>query len=117
MKNFLYTSLFFLALNINAQLIDYELYTLDNGLDVILHQENSSPVVTVSVMYLSGLKMKLMVELDLHIFLNIYFLKEQRILKGVNGLILFPLTVVQIMLTPRMTELITTKHSHQTALS
>ena len=56
MKNFLYTSLFFLALNINAQLIDYELYTLDNGLDVILHQENSSPVVTVSVMYHVGAK-------------------------------------------------------------
>ena len=56
MKNFLYTSLFFLALNVNAQLIDYELYTLDNGLDVILHQENSSPVVTVSVMYHVGAK-------------------------------------------------------------
>ena len=56
MKNFLYYLLTLLAFNISAQSIDYELYTLDNGLDVILHQENSSPVVTVSVMYHVGAK-------------------------------------------------------------
>ena len=56
MKNFLYYLLTLFAFNISAQSIDYELYTLDNGLDVILHQENSSPVVTVSVMYHVGAK-------------------------------------------------------------
>ncbi|RCL69437.1 MAG: insulinase family protein [Cryomorphaceae bacterium] len=56
MKNFLHYLFIIFALNINAQSIDYELYTLDNGLDVILHQENSSPVVTVSVMYHVGAK-------------------------------------------------------------
>ena len=56
MKNFLYYLLTLFAFNISAQSIDYELYTLDNGLDVILHQENSSPVVTVSVMYQVGAK-------------------------------------------------------------
>ena len=56
MKNFLYYLLTLFAFNISAQSIDYELYTLDNGLDVILHQENSSPVVTISVMYHVGAK-------------------------------------------------------------
>lgn len=39
-----------------AQEIDYELYELPNGLDVILHQDNSVPVVTVGVMYHVGAK-------------------------------------------------------------
>jgi len=37
-----------------AQEIDYETYELTNGLDVILHQDNSAPVVTVGVMYHVG---------------------------------------------------------------
>lgn len=37
-----------------AQEIDYETYQLSNGLDVILHQDNSAPVVTVGVMYHVG---------------------------------------------------------------
>ena len=57
-------------------------YTLDNGLDVILHQENSSPVVTVSVCIMSGLKMKLMVELDLHIFEHLLFEGTKNIERG-----------------------------------
>ena len=39
-----------------AQEIEYEQYELDNGLDVILHQDNSVPVVTVGVMYHVGAK-------------------------------------------------------------
>ena len=31
--------------------IDYEKYTLDNGLEVILHRDNSAPLVAVSVWY------------------------------------------------------------------
>jgi len=45
-------SLFVVA--IYAQEIDYETYQLSNGLDVILHQDNSAPVVTVGVMYHVG---------------------------------------------------------------
>ena len=56
MKKVFFTLLALISLSINSQSIDYELYTLDNGLDVILHQENSSPVVTVSVMYHVGAK-------------------------------------------------------------
>ena len=56
MKKVFFTLIALISLNINSQSIDYELYTLDNGLDVILHQENSSPVVTVSVMYHVGAK-------------------------------------------------------------
>ena len=56
MKNLLYYTLILFTINLSSQSIDFELYTLDNGLDVILHQENSSPVVTVSVMYHVGAK-------------------------------------------------------------
>ena len=56
MKNLLYYTLILFTINLSSQSIDFELYSLDNGLDVILHQENSSPVVTVSVMYHVGAK-------------------------------------------------------------
>lgn len=46
--------LFFLALTTNAQEVIYEEYNLDNGLHVILHQDNTAPVVTTSVMYHVG---------------------------------------------------------------
>lgn len=39
-----------------GQKVDFELYTLDNGMDVILHQDNAAPVVTVGVMYHVGAK-------------------------------------------------------------
>ncbi len=40
----------------SAQKIVFEEYNLDNGLHVILHQDNSAPVVTTSVMYHVGSK-------------------------------------------------------------
>ncbi|HKK11414.1 MAG TPA: pitrilysin family protein [Flavobacteriaceae bacterium] len=39
-----------------AQKVDFEEYNLDNGLHVILHQDNTAPVVTTSVMYHVGAK-------------------------------------------------------------
>src|SRR5699024_8161130 len=39
-----------------AQEVDFEEYTLDNGLHVILHQDNSAPVVVTSVQYHVGAK-------------------------------------------------------------
>jgi len=36
--------------------IEFEEYTLDNGLHVILHQDNSTPIVAVSIMYHVGSK-------------------------------------------------------------
>lgn len=41
---------------ISAQKVTFEEYTLDNGLHVILHQDNSAPVVITSVMYHVGAK-------------------------------------------------------------
>ena len=55
-------SLFTLALLLlvgfhsNAQKVEFEEYDLDNGMHVILHQDNTAPVVTVSVMYHVGAK-------------------------------------------------------------
>lgn len=46
----------FLGALIEAQQIKFEEYDLDNGLHVILHQDNSAPVVTTGVMYHVGSK-------------------------------------------------------------
>ncbi len=41
---------------VSAQKVTFEEYSLDNGLHVILHQDNSAPVVITSVMYHVGAK-------------------------------------------------------------
>tara|TARA_R110002050_G_scaffold110892_2_gene223588 strand:- start:6350 stop:7672 length:1323 start_codon:yes stop_codon:yes gene_type:complete len=51
---FLAVSLSLTALTVKAQEVTYEEYNLDNGLHVILHQDNSAPLVTTSVMYHVG---------------------------------------------------------------
>ena len=47
-----------MILGVSAQdrRIDFEEYDLDNGLHVILHQDNSTPIVNVSVLYHVGAK-------------------------------------------------------------
>jgi len=56
MKRKFYTALSaLLAFGIlSAQEVIYEEYDLENGLHVILHQDNTAPVVTTSVMYHVG---------------------------------------------------------------
>lgn len=46
----------FVGLYSTAQKVEFEEYKLDNGLHVILHQENAAPIVTVGVMYQVGAK-------------------------------------------------------------
>ncbi|MFK5878162.1 MAG: pitrilysin family protein [Flavobacteriaceae bacterium] len=53
---FLFVALFVSVLMTNAQQVDFEEYDLNNGMHVILHQDNTAPVVTVSVMYHVGAK-------------------------------------------------------------
>lgn len=48
--------LFISGIAVFAQHIEYDEYTLDNGLHVILQQDNSAPVVTTAVMYHVGAK-------------------------------------------------------------
>ena len=43
-------------IGVQAQEVDFEEYTLGNGLHVILHQDNSAPVVVTSVQYHVGAK-------------------------------------------------------------
>ncbi|MCL6267509.1 M16 family metallopeptidase [Flagellimonas myxillae] len=58
MKQYVLSGLFMLsAVGItSAQEVSFEEYDLDNGLHVILHQDNSAPVVTTAVMYHVGSK-------------------------------------------------------------
>ncbi|MEO6348161.1 MAG: pitrilysin family protein [Aquaticitalea sp.] len=44
-------SLLLVGLMSNAQKVEFEEYDLDNGMHVILHQDNTAPVVITSVMY------------------------------------------------------------------
>ena len=46
----------FFGMALNAQQIKFEEYDLPNGLHVILHQDNTAPVVTTGVMYHVGAK-------------------------------------------------------------
>lgn len=57
-KNLLLVVFALIGFSLNAQMnkIDFVEYTLDNGLHVILHQDNSTPIVAVSVMYHVGSK-------------------------------------------------------------
>ena len=58
MKNLLLTlaSVFLISQFSMAQQVKFEEFDLDNGLHVILHQDNTAPVVTTSVMYHVGAK-------------------------------------------------------------
>ena len=49
-------ALFGMAFTVSAQEVKFEEYDLSNGMHVILHQDNSAPVVTTSVMYHVGAK-------------------------------------------------------------
>lgn len=51
---FLAVTLSLAGITAKAQEVAYEEYKLDNGLHVILHQDNSAPLVTTSVMYHVG---------------------------------------------------------------
>ena len=55
-KSIIYLASLLLPASIMAQKVTFEEYDLDNGLHVILHQDNSAPVVTTSVMYHVGAK-------------------------------------------------------------
>jgi len=53
---FTFASTILVAFSMNAQKVEFEEYDLDNGMHVILHQDNSAPVVTTAVMYHVGAK-------------------------------------------------------------
>ena len=50
------TALLGMTFTVSAQEVKFEEYELSNGMHVILHQDNSAPVVTTSVMYHVGAK-------------------------------------------------------------
>jgi len=53
---FALTLFLFVFASINAQKVDFVEYDLDNGLHVILHQDNNAPVINTSVLYNVGAK-------------------------------------------------------------
>lgn len=55
-KSLLFAFFVSMSISIQAQHIKFEEYNLDNGLHIILHKDNSAPVVAVSVSYHVGSK-------------------------------------------------------------
>ncbi len=53
---FLLTLLIVASITVSAQEVKFEEYDLSNGMHVILHQDNTAPVVTTAVMYHVGAK-------------------------------------------------------------
>jgi len=57
MKHFFtFLALSFAVQSLQAQKVEFEEFDLDNGLHVILHQDNGAPLVTTSVLYHVGAK-------------------------------------------------------------
>ena len=99
-----------------AQKINFEEYDLPNGLHVILHQDNSAPVVTTTVMYHVGAKDDLPGKSGFaHFFEHLLF--EGRISQEVAGSISFPPMVGITMPLPMWIRLITTRPSLPIACS
>lgn len=68
---------------VSAQEVAYQEYDLDNGLHVILHQDNSAPVVVTSVMYHVGGKDRTEGRTGFaHLFEHLLFEGTQNIEKG-----------------------------------
>ncbi|MGV6846054.1 MAG: M16 family metallopeptidase, partial [Lutibacter sp.] len=84
MRKFLYLSLFiFCSTQISAQKVNFEEYNLSNGLHVILHQDNSAPVVTTSVMYHVGSKNEIVGRTGFaHFFEHLLFEGTENIKRG-----------------------------------
>jgi zinc protease len=64
--------------------IEFEQYKLKNGLNVILHEDHSTPIVAVTVLYHVGSKNENPERTGFAHFLSICCLKEQKILREEN---------------------------------
>ena len=57
MKNFIFFLIFSISFSYSQiKPIEFTEFTLNNGLHVILHEDNSTPIVAISVMYHVGSK-------------------------------------------------------------
>jgi len=83
LKIFTLASLLAFAYNGMAQQVKFEEYDLSNGLHVILHQDNTAPVVTTSVMYHVGAKNELLNRTGFaHFFEHLLFEGTKNIERG-----------------------------------
>ncbi len=71
------------AANSSGFSIDYEKYTLDNGLDVVIHIDRSDPVVAVAMTYHVGSARELEGKTGFaHLFEHLLFLESENLGKG-----------------------------------
>lgn len=82
-KSMLSFAALLLVITTNAQKVEFEEYDLNNGMHVILHQDNSAPVVVTSVMYHVGAKDEKPDRTGMaHFFEHLLFEGTQNIKKG-----------------------------------
>ena len=63
--------------------IDYEKYTLDNGLDVVMHIDRSDPIVAVAMTYHVGSARELPGKTGFaHLFEHLLFLESENVGRG-----------------------------------
>ena len=87
MKRLLLLGALFLAGGAQAQNnISFEEYDLDNGLHVILHEDHTTPIAAVTVLYHVGSKNENPERTGFAHFSNIFFLKVQRILREASSI-------------------------------
>ena len=76
-------TVFLVAISSRAQKVEFEEFKLDNGMHVILHKDNSAPVVVTSVMYHVGAKDEQPDRTGMaHFFEHLLFEGTQNIKKG-----------------------------------
>ena len=114
MNKYLTLAFLFVASTLFGQAVSFEEYDLPNGLHVILHQDNTAPVVTTSVMYHVGAKDEQPERTGFaHFFEHLLFEGTKNIENGAWFSIVTEMAAPTTPI-PQMTELITTKYSPQT---
>ncbi len=54
--SFFFLTAIFISVNLNSQSVEFDQYKLENGLNIILHKDNTAPVVNTTLMFHVGAK-------------------------------------------------------------
>ena len=114
MKKILFVLTLLFGSSVYAQMpkIEFEEYKLDNGLTVLLHEDHSTPIVAVSVMYHVGAKNENPERTGFAHFFEHLLFEGFAILKEVNSLNTSKMLEEITMPIPQMIEHFITKFYH-----
>ena len=55
-KTCIFLTAILLSVNLHSQSVEFEQFKLDNGLNVILHKDNTAPIINTTLMFHVGAK-------------------------------------------------------------